>query len=238
VGVAPHAQFTSKFVSFDYSNGVVTDLRVETNFVCGNSTDEAEVLASDYGAQSIHANRAGRWQMSSDVLDEYGRIVKLDMTGRVSSRTASGRMQISEPNGLNGFDGAACHAHHPWTAARPTPPAPPGPQAFFSWDAIRASFGASYRYYFAISGLSCSHGATDVQISIDGRQTTVSCHNSEAWASGPLAPGRQYRATATAIRVIGGRTVNKGAPVTETLTMPGTGDHWQPISNIPGTPPA
>lgn len=232
------ATFQSQFVSFNARSGVISSLRLQANFQCGDSIDSASVWSSDYRFGPIHTTRSGRWELTSYVLDEYGNIVALRMSGRLSGRRAGGRIQISEPPGLSFINQDACRANYGWSASRPRPPAPPGPQAFFTWNAVRVPAGASYRYYFYISGLTCTDRATAVQLTVARRRTTILCRHHAGWASGPLAPGRTYASSARAVELRGHRAVKRGVPVSEPIVMPGAGDRWRPIPRLPGHAPA
>jgi len=232
------ATFQSQFVSFNYHGGVISDLRATANFECGDSIDDAEVWMSDYHFPAIHASRSGRWALTSYVLDSYGRIIIFHITGRVSGKKATGRITVAEPPGLTFITGKSCHGNRPWTATRPTPPAPPGPSAFFDWQAVRVPSGAAYRYYFYAMSLSCTNGASAVQITVASGRVTIPCSAHGGWASGPLAPGRTYATIATAVKIRGGRVLARGTPVAGTISMPGAGDYWRPIGRLPGEPPA
>ena len=232
-----HADYQGQFISFNDRNGVITDLRLEANFMCSESVDDAAVYAAAYGHPVIRTDRSGQWSMRGYVLDSLGSIIYLDVSGRVDGRKASGHFRVTEPAGLAGI-GGRCHGNTYWSAARPTPPAPPGPGAYFTWEALRAPVGAGYRYYFYASGLTCTNGANAVQITIAHRTTTIACAAQGGWASGPLTPGQTYESTAVAVELRGHRIIKRGTPVPEPLSMPGPDDRWQPVGHFPTPPPA
>jgi hypothetical protein len=84
-------------LSVDYRSGVISDLVIEDNFTCAGQEDGAEIHAGDYGFADIHTSAGGSFRMRTLVLDEYGYIVGIDLTGRVNGQRASGRILISEP---------------------------------------------------------------------------------------------------------------------------------------------
>jgi hypothetical protein len=236
-------QYNSQFVSLDYSNGFVKGLAVVANFVCGTgqqqSVNSATFTGSAYGFPSIHAAANGSFSVQTYVLDEYQHIVNLTINGRVRGKKASGRIIVTEPAG--GFEGVAnqvCHGNYAWTATRATPPPPPGPTAYFQWNAIRVAAGTTYRYYFAISGLVCTNHASELITTVAGQRTTIPCSQHAAFASGPLAPSTTYQTKSQAVETKHGRIVKRGASSTVPVVMPGPGDNWRPISGLPGTPPS
>lgn len=228
-------------ISFNYRAGVVSGLVIEDNFVCGGRTSNAaEVYASDYGFRDIRTTAHGAFAIHTYVFEEYGYIVKLDVTGTIAGKRATGNIRVSEPGpGYNmlGQAGEACSGNARFTATRPTPPGPPGPEAFFQWAAIRVPTGAGYRYYFAIVGLRCQDGATEVRLTVAGRSHIVSCSRVNAFASSALAPGRTYSGAAQAFEVKRGRVERSGEVISQPLQMPGAGDKWKPIRGNFGMPP-
>jgi len=191
-------------LSFNYRSGVVSDLEIEDNFTCGGATEDAvEVNASAYGFTDIHTSANGSFRMQTLVLDEYKDILRMEVTGRITAHHATGRILISEPAGgysLLGQAGQTCGGNRGWSAT-PTSELRNAPEAFFQWIAIRIPVGAAYRYYFAVTGLRCAHGATEVALSVAHRTRTVSCRQSTAWASGPLTPGVSYPVSARALKL-------------------------------------
>jgi len=197
------------------------------------------VIAKDYGFRTLQATSQGAFALKTYVLDEYQKIVGVTITGRISGQQARGHVVVSEPPGaFTGVAGDRCSGDVAWTASKPTPPAPPGPSAFFQWAAIRVPTGASYRYYFAVNDLNCTNDANEVLITVAGRSTIVPCSRPAAFASGPLAPGQTYQVTSQAQDAINGRVVKRGTPVTAPLAMPEPGDLWTIVSGLPGTPPS
>jgi hypothetical protein len=235
------AAYDSQFVSFDYAGGVVRNLEVQANFQCGkNAVDSAQFDAAAYGFKSIQTRATGAFRVQSYVLDEYKEILLLTVTGKVSGKKAKGRIAVSEPAGGYELIGSVgvCSGNYGWSATKPVPPPPPGPQAFFNWDEIRAPAGAAYRYYFALDSLTCKNGATEVLITVAGRTVTVPCSRSEAFASGPVAPFQTYQVRSQAVQTRGGRIVKRGASVTVPLAMAGPGDQWGPLTGGFGAPPS
>ena len=233
------AAYQSQFVNFNYAAGVVTNLDVQANFMCGQSVDSATFTGKAYGYPTVQTTAGGRFSVHAYVLDEYGHIVSLAFTGEISPRRASGRIVVAEPpGGFTGVAGDSCSGNHGWTASKSSPVGLGGPAAFFDWGAVRAPVGAAYRYYFAIFNLTCNHGATEVLLKVAGRHTTVPCSRREAFGSGPLTPLRTYSASAQAVEVKHGRVIRRGIVVPAILNMPGPNDRWVPISGLPGTPPS
>ena len=225
-------------VNFDYAAGVVRKLRFTASFMCGNGVDEANVDAAAYGYPTLQANSRGVFSLQTYVLDEYQNIVHLTLTGRVRGRNATGRISVSEPaGGFTGVAGVACGGSRGWTAAKPVPPPPPGPVAYFEWAAIRVNSSSGYRYYFAIDQLTCAHHATRLLVTVLGRTISVGCRRSAAFVSGPLAPGRTYEVRSQAVRARRGHILRRGQAVTIPLKMPGAGDLWVVVSGLPGNPP-
>jgi hypothetical protein len=229
--------FTSQFVSFDYQAGVIRNLRVQANFNCGNSSDAATVYGSPYGFAAIHTDSSGRWRIHSFVFDEYGSILDFEMNGRLVGNKATGHIIVKQPAGLQFVSKDVCKGNYAWSAARPVPPAPPGPQAFFDWNAVRVASGTFYRYYFLASSIKCTNGANAIRFKVAGRQRTVSCRARQAWASAPLTPGREYLMTAAAVKMKHGHVVKRGTSLTESLHMPDAGDLWLLVDGLPGSPP-
>jgi hypothetical protein len=202
--------------------------------------DAAEIDAGDYGFADIHTSASGSFQMRTLVLDEYGYIVGIDLTGRVNGHHASGRIRISEPGSdyfQLGQAGKTCTGNAPWSATHPSSLGR-APEAFFQWVAIRVPVGAGYRYYFAVTGLRCTNGATEVALSVPGRTKVLACPESTAWASGPLTPGGSYEVSARALAISHGRVKARGLPIGEQLLMPGADSTWIPLSGPPGNPPS
>lgn len=102
---------------------------------------------------------------------------------------------------------------------------------------FRVAEGAAWNYYFTISGLTCVRHATEVRVTIAGKTVSIACSHRDAFASGPLAPSQSYSARSQAAELRGRRIVKLGPPVTVPLEMPGAGDSWIPVANLPGTPP-
>jgi hypothetical protein len=232
------AAYQSQFVSFDAAGGVVRNLRVQANFNCGPGSDSAFVDGPVYGYPSLRTTAAGGFSLTLHALDEYKAIVAVKITGTVSAKRAHGRIVVSEPPG--GFVGQAddrCHGNTPWTAAKPVPPPPPGPSAYFQWAAIRVPGGAAYRYYFAATGLKCTDHATEVLVTVAHHTTTIPCSKTSAFATAALAPSHTYSVTSQAVQTTHGRIVKRGTAVTVPLQMPSSDDHWKIISGLPGTPP-
>ena len=233
------AAYQSQFISFDYSAGVVRNLQAQANFQCGNSVDSATVDATAYGYPTLQTSASGTFSVQLYVLDEYQKLVSVTITGRIRGKKAAGRIVVTEPpGGFTGVAGNSCAGSYGWTAAKPVPPPPPGPSAYFQWAAIRVPVGASYRYYFAINQLSCADHANDVLVTVANRTTTISCSESAAFASGPLTPLQTYPVKSQAVQTRRGRIVKRGTSVTVPLKMPGPDDLWLVVSGLPGTPPS
>lgn len=227
-------------LSFDYRSGVVSDLVIEDNFTCAGQDDAAEISAADYGFADIHTSASGAFQMQTLVLDEYGYIVRIDLTGRVTGHHANGRILISEPGSdyfQLGQAGKTCAGDAPWSAGHPSALGR-APEAFFQWIAIRVPVGAAYRYYFAVTDLRCTNGATEVALTVAGRTRNVTCRETTAWASGPLTPGMSYQVSARAFAASHGHVKARELPVGEELLMPNANSTWIPLSGPPGPPPS
>jgi hypothetical protein len=233
------AAYSSQFISFDAANGVVRNLQLQANFQCGPSDDAATIDAKAYGYPTLQTTANGRFKLKLYVLDEYKTIVSVTITGHVEGKTARGRYVVSEPpGGFIGPGGDACHGHYAWKAARPVPPAPPGPSAFFDWAAIRVPAGAAYRYYFAVNQLRCVDHATEVLVTVAHHTRVVPCSKSADFASLPLAPSASYAVTSQAVQVEHGKIVKRGTPVTVPLDMPSPNDLWTLVSGLPSNPPS
>jgi hypothetical protein len=98
--------------------------------------------------------------------------------------------------------------------------------------------GAAYRYYFYITDLRCTNHANGVGLKVGGYTTQITCAKGQGWASRPLPAGRSYTTKAWAIRLVNGHVIRRGITITEPIQMPGQGDYWRPIGQLPGTPPA
>jgi hypothetical protein len=217
---------------------VIRNIQLQANFQCGQSVDSATVNATAYGYPTVQTTKNGGFSLKLYVLDEYQNLVSLTITGLVHGENASGRIVVTEPpGGFNGVAGDSCSGNYGWTAAKPLPPAPPGPTAYFQWAAIRVPVGTVYRYYFAVYNLSCADHATQLRVTIKRRVTKIQCSRSAAFASGPLAPDQTFSVKSQAVQTKHGRTIKHGPAVTVPLKMPGPGDLWTPISGLPGTPP-
>ena len=233
------AAYQSQFLSFDYADGVVRKLQVQANFQCGQSVDSATVNATAYGYPTLQTTKSGVFRLQLYVLDEYQKLVSLTITGRITGKKAGGRIVVDEPpGGFTGVAGDNCSGNHGWTASKPVPPPAPGPAAYFQWAAIRVPTGTTWRYYFATNDLSCTDHANEVLVTIAHRTITVPCSKPAAFASGPLTPSTAYSVRSQAVHASHGRIVKRGAAVTVPVKMPGAGDLWTVISNLPGTPPS
>lgn len=231
--------YQSQFVSFDYTAGVIRKIQMQANFQCGQSVDSATVNATAYGYPTLQTTNKGRFSLQLYVLDEYQKLVSLTITGQVRGKKASGRVVVKEPpGGFTGVAGDSCSGNYGWAAAKPLPPPPPGPTAYFQWEAIRIPVGTAYRYYFAVGHLSCTDHATQLRVTIKRRVIKIPCSRSAAFASGPLAPDRTYTVKSQAVQTRHGRTIKRGQAVTVPLKMPGPGDLWTPVSGLPGKPPS
>jgi hypothetical protein len=118
-GVPDGRDFTSPSVSFDYRSRTVRRLVVRASFDCGEGPDPS-VDSADLSADPsvIRTTSAGRWSLDRYVLDGYGKIVRLEMTGRIDGARAGGRIEITEPRGLLDVGGESCRGDYAWSAAR------------------------------------------------------------------------------------------------------------------------
>jgi hypothetical protein len=231
-----HSTFTSQFVSFDYRRGTITKLAVQANFLCGDGVDSAGFSNVAYGFGSIRAH-GGRWSLQSYVLDEYGSIVHVAITGRLVSGRATGRSVVTEPAGLESVADERCHGNRAWTATKTgAASGGPLPAATFSWAAVRVPAGASYRYYFLITDLQCSGGASAVVLRVGGAPRRVRCSARQGWASGALSPGQTYQSSAEAVKLRGSRVVARGLVVAGPVQMPAATSTWRPVTGLPAPP--
>lgn len=232
------AAYQSQFLSFDYSAGVVRNLQVQANFQCGESVDSAGINATAYGYPILRTTAHGVFRLSLYALDGYQKLVAVTITGHINGKKATGRIKVSEPaGGFTGITADSCRGNRGWAASKPQPAAPPGPAAYFQWAAIRIPAGASYRYYFAVTDVTCADHATEILVTIAHRTTMISCSKSAAFASGPLAASQTYLVTSQAVQAKRGRIIKRGTAVTIPVKMPGAGDRWTVVSHLPGTPP-
>jgi hypothetical protein len=109
-----------QFVDFDYASGVIRNLRIDANFECGPSVDQADVNAKAYGFATLRTTASGRFSMKDYVFDEYNRILSFKITGMIDGAKASGRIVVTEPRGgFTGVGGVACAGNSTWTATKP-----------------------------------------------------------------------------------------------------------------------
>ena len=94
------------------------------------------------------------------------------------------------------------------------------------------------RFYFVVSSVHCTRGATHVLISLNGGPShKVRCGARLAYATGPVQPDTGYFARAVAVRIRRHRVVWRGQSVLTHLQMPAANDAWQPTGGVPGSPP-
>ena len=238
-GASANRDLSSRFVSFDYRAGRVSLLQAEANFHCGGgpypSTDSAELDLHAYGLPLVPVSKTGAFAVHTNVLDEYGSIVHIDFSGRITAGRASGRIQVSEPAGLRSSSGQMCSGSYKWSASRHA--AATGPVAYFDWNAARVPVSGGYRYYFFVSGITCAGGATAIRFLVNGRLTQVPCSAHVAWASGPLHAGQLYNTRAQAVRIVKGRMVRRGKSLTEPLQVPPANANWGSGAGAPPNPP-
>ena len=233
-------------VSFRYKNGIVSHLTGGLSATCMArgvaSTYGPDIDTSEYRQDPIRVDAHGNFSLTGLAEEQgySGVIAHFTVKGRISGRRAAGTLEVWFYYQTKDTAGTIAKCDHVarWSASTPLPPAPPGPTADFQWAAIREPTGASYRYYFAITGLSCSHGATAVKLTVQHLSRTVSCSQHQAWASGPLASGTSYPVSAQAATIRHGRVTKRGLVVGEVLPMPAANDAgWRPIGSGLGPPP-
>ncbi len=246
---------TGANVRVDATNGHITRVKAVVPFACSLGLNESDFDTRAYGISDIPVSASGAFSLSLNVLDEYSVVRVLTITGTLSSGAFSARFQIASTN-VGGWNGdcvgdATFAAGAGRGTALPTPDAPGapgtlgsslpgsvGPSALISWGALRRDTTGGSLFYFLAGGVRCQRGATHVRISINGgRNHTVRCGASIAYASGPLAPDRGYFARLVAIKVRRHRVVAHGLPVLASLHMPAANAAWRPIAHIPANPP-
>ena len=119
----PH-QPSAAQVRFDYRGGVVTHLVVVAPVICPDSTDyTAELDSVTYNLDPIQVNR-GRFRVTTDVLDGYGVVMHISMTGTINGRRAAGAISANRGQDIRGHV-QNCAMHGSWSSELvPTAPAP------------------------------------------------------------------------------------------------------------------
>lgn len=231
---------------FRYNNGIVSHLTGGATATCVASnlanTSGPDIDTSYYRQDPIRVDGHDNFSATGVAGTGYpGVLAHFRVSGHIAGRKANGTLEVWFYYQTKDAAGniAKCDHVSRWSASTPLPPPAPGPSAYFQWDAVRVPVGAGYRFYFAISGLSCSHGATAVRLTVSRHSTTVPCSRSQAWASGPLAAGSSYSVAAQALTTRRGRVIKRGSAVSERLAMPAPNDAgWRGTIGGLGPPPA
>jgi hypothetical protein len=231
------AGYRAQNMSLNYKNGVVKDLRIHVNFKCDVWVNETAFVASKYGMPKIRTTASGTFKINVLAFDVYSSIVNLAISGVVRKKSAVVTVTISEPPGFTSHTGDDCAGVKKFTAKPRAKPKPPGPTAYFSWQAAQLRTVAGASYYIFIEGLRCGHRANAVRLTVGGHKRTVSCRKRAAWASPALSPGRKYKVSWQAVRKRNGRVVKRGTRLTEYVYLPGPGDDWSQGGSFPAGSP-
>jgi hypothetical protein len=212
-------------VRFDYRHGVITHLVVQATARCARSSTGfgATLDSVKYRLDPIQGNR-GRFKIAADVLDDYGVVQHISMTGTILGKKAAGAISASRGNDING-QVESCTMHGNWsseTVSSAPPTATSG--AFYDAFPYRYGRGGAWTYWIVARATSCAGGVKAVKFTIaGGASETVAC--GKYAKLGPLTPKRTYRIVAVAILATG-----KTQPLAESnLYLPGDDGHWIPI---------
>jgi hypothetical protein len=102
-------------VEFDYRKGVITHLTAHASTLCPEGSHlGAELNTAAYRLDPIRL-RSGRFRIVTDVLDDYGVVTHVVLTGTIKGAVASGRIDSRRRHDVNGrFD--LCELHAPWVS--------------------------------------------------------------------------------------------------------------------------
>jgi hypothetical protein len=210
-------------VRFDYRRAVVTHLVVQAPVTCPNGTSfSADLDSVTYDLDPIQVNR-GRFRIAADVLDGYGVVMHISMTGTINGHHAAGAVSANRGQDINGHI-QNCAMHGTWNsdmAATAPPPATASSGAFYNVTPYRYGKPGVWTYYLEVEVSSCGGGVVAVKFTIaGGASKTVACGKKAL--VGPVSPKRTYRMTAAAIRSGGAST-----PLAESNTyVPGDDGNW------------
>lgn len=217
-------------VKFDYRHDVLTHLVVVAPVTCPDtSAFTAQLDSVSYGIDPIQVNR-GHFKVSTDVLDVYGVVMHVAMTGTVKGRIAAGSISASRGQDIRGTI-QTCKMHGSWSSQEPPTAAPPPPQpaaggsgAFYSVDPYRYGNAGAWTYFLIVEPTSCAGGVVAVKFTIShGASKTVPCGVKAKL--GPVMPLQTYLVTAAAIRRSG-----SPLPLAESnIYVPGDDGNWVPV---------
>ena len=213
-------------VRFDYRHGVITHLVVVAPVICPDTSDfTAELDSVSYSLDPIQVNR-DRFRLAADVLDDYGVVMHISMTGTIKGREARGAISASRGEDIRGHV-QKCAMHGSWAsempAAAPTPPPAPTSGAFYDVTPYRYGSTGGWTYYLMVQPTSCDGGIVAIRFSVAGGTKTVWCGSSAKL--GPLTPQRNYHLDAVAVRRNG-----SGVPLAASnVYIPGDDGNWVPV---------
>lgn len=222
---SPHLPSAAS-VRFDYRRGIVSHMVVVAPMTCPSGTAfTANLDTVSYHLDPIQVNR-GHFRVIADVLDGYGVVTHISMTGTLYGRRAAGAISANRGFDINGRI-ENCAMHGSWSAEIP-PTAPPpvvgSSGAFYNFAPYRYGRPGSWTYYIVVRPTGCAGGVVAVKFTIaGGASKTVACGQSAKL--GPVSPKRTYRLTAVAIRR-GGATV---ALAESNVYVPGDDGNWVPV---------
>jgi hypothetical protein len=218
----PHMPPSAGTVRFDYRHGALTHLVIVAPMECPNGAAyTADFDSTSYRVDAIQVNR-GHFRLATDVLDAYGVVVHISLTGTINGRHAAGAISANRGQDINGKK-QNCSGHGSWNSDMPsTAPAPDAASsgAFYGATPYRFGRAGAWTYYLLVQPKSCAGGVTAVRFTVGGASTTVKC--GARAKLGPLSSKRTYRITATAIR-------SHGSPITladSSIYIPGDDGDW------------
>jgi hypothetical protein len=222
-------------LSFNYRNGVITDLAVQAaSLSCGKSVDGVDLTSAEYGQPRIHV-RHGGFTFQTEFLDGYHDALDLTVRGRLKDGQATGTMRVTQVPDYVPYIFAkqgACRAFRRWTAT------PPPLNVSFSVALVRLPFVRGWRYVLIAQGMQQTNGANAVRITVAGHSVTTVLRTRPVWISGPISLNHTYVVKVVALKRKGSKLVASTTEKPFAYTIPpGSRITWQGASLPGGSPP-
>jgi hypothetical protein len=226
---SPTANPVAPAVYFDYRHGVITHLSANAGTECSQSEFPARLYTPAYRLDPIQVND-GRFKVVADVLDDYGVVTHVIVSGRIKGKVARGTISSSRYWDVNGTR-EHCTRHLNWVARSSHAVTATG-GAFYDVQPYRHLESGGWRYYFAVEPHNCINRVFAVRFTIvGGPSRTVACNSIRK--VGPLRPKRNYRIIVTGLRVGRNKVISKVPLGTLSAYLPGDDADWTPAPPIP-----
>jgi hypothetical protein len=211
-------------VTFDYRHGVITHLTAGTEAQCaGGTVFDAQLNTTAYGLDPVRVDRAGRFRVATAVLDGYGVVQHIVLSGRVKGRTATGTVTAYRYSNLNG-SALKCTQDSTWRSTTTAASVASGPAAYFDVEPLRYGRPGAWLYYLNVKLTGCAH-ANKARVAVaGGAAKTTGCRGHARL--GPLTPKRTYRVSVTALKTRRGRVIRHAPAVAASVYLPGDDGDW------------